>query len=111
MPHLLTCVPAEKGKTMDDLIRRKTITNDVCDACNKQFSDEPCEPAECLILQAISDVPAVEAESVNKDGCEYCRGCVYSDIPFPVITSRGNVRNVIFNFCPFCGRNLYRNGY
>lgn len=106
--EMMISVPTEKGKTMDDLIRRKTITNDVCDACNKQFSDEPCEPAECLILQAISDVPAVEAEPVNKDGCEYCQDCGFTEEPFTVITHRGREINVIFNYCPLCGRNLYR---
>lgn len=50
---------------MGDLISRKAILNYVCDACNKQFSDKPCEPAECLILQAISVATAVEAEPVR----------------------------------------------
>ena len=25
----------------------------ICEACNTQFSSEPCEPAECLILKIL----------------------------------------------------------
>ena len=42
----------------------------------------------------------------KKDGCEYCRGCAYTDKPFAVTTQLGTVREVRFNYCPHCGRQI-----
>jgi hypothetical protein len=44
-------VVRESGKSLDkEILKRK-----VCEACNKMFSDEPCEPSECLILHSIDE--------------------------------------------------------
>ena len=40
------------------------------------------------------------------EGCEYCRGCSYTDDPFTVITQTGQKRTVKFQHCPNCGRDL-----
>lgn len=40
------------------------------------------------------------------DGCGYCRGASRTEEPFTVITRKGRKVNVVFNFCPRCGRQL-----
>lgn len=39
-------------------------------------------------------------------GCEYCRGAQRTDAPFTVITHSGDEKKCVFNFCPYCGREL-----
>lgn len=66
---------------MRDLIRFDDAQKAVCDGCNRQFSDEACEPSDCLIQEALVHVLPVDAvftlrqalahmwfAYVNKDG-------------------------------------------
>ena len=39
-------------------------------------------------------------------GCEHCRGTKWTPNTFRVITQGGTALDVVFNFCPVCGRNL-----
>ena len=43
---------------------------------------------------------------INDRGCDYCRGVHYTDEPFRVRTQMGNIVEVTFNYCPYCGRDL-----
>lgn len=45
----------------------------LCEQCNKQFSDEPCEPSECRLLAVIEN--AVEIPDCSK--CAYNAGIAY----------------------------------
>ena len=45
---------------MDEFIKRKDAISAICFGCNQEFSDEPCEPKECYIRQAISNTPAAD---------------------------------------------------
>ena len=38
--------------------------------------------------------------------CPHCAVATFTDEPFTVITQMGRAVNVIFNFCPVCGRDL-----
>ncbi len=38
--------------------------------------------------------------------CKYCHGVYRTDKPFKVITQMGRTVEVVFNYCPFCGRPL-----
>ncbi len=61
------------------------------------------EGSECAVFNR-----ACENDPIIEEGCEYCRDCGFTEEPFTVIVRRGRVRDVIFNFCPFCGRSLPR---
>ena len=45
---------------MDEYIKRKDAISAICFGCNQEFSDEPCEPKECYIRQAISNTPTAD---------------------------------------------------
>lgn len=49
-------------------MRSEELQHKLCEQCNKQFSDEPCEPSECGLLTVIEN--AVEIPD--------CRKCFYS---------------------------------
>ena len=57
---------------MNRYIEKDKVISVVCDGCNEQFSDEPCEPSECSIMQAINSIPTAEVVEVIR-----CRDCKY----------------------------------
>jgi hypothetical protein len=38
--------------------------------------------------------------------CEWCKGAVYTEKDFEVVTQMGRHVHVQFNFCPVCGSDL-----
>ena len=45
---------------MDEYIKREDAISALCFGCNQEFSDEPCEPNECALRQAIKAVPTAD---------------------------------------------------
>lgn len=43
-----------------DTISRQAAIDAVCKECNKQFSDEPCEPCDCGIMNAVKTLPPAQ---------------------------------------------------
>ena len=58
---------------MAEYIERMSAIATACKGCNKQFSNEPCEPSECYIQQGLFNVTAVDVVEVVR--CEKCRFC------------------------------------
>lgn len=46
-----------------------------------------------------------QSESKTK-GCEYCKGRAYTKKPLTVITKYGRRIELVFEFCPNCGRKM-----
>ncbi|MBE6547834.1 MAG: hypothetical protein E7667_03005 [Ruminococcaceae bacterium] len=38
----------------------QTVLNAVCRGCNEEFSDEPCEPSDCLLLREIKNLSTAD---------------------------------------------------
>lgn len=64
--------PLQRAKTMAEYIKREDAISAVCFGCNQQFSDEPCEPSDCSIRQAIMATPTADAVEVVR-----CKDCKY----------------------------------
>lgn len=45
---------------MDEYITRNNAISTACLGCNQEFSDEPCEPDACAIIQAIMALPLAD---------------------------------------------------
>lgn len=43
-----------------DYISRTKALNAICDGCNLEFSDQPCEPCSCEIREHLIAVPAAD---------------------------------------------------
>jgi hypothetical protein len=56
---------------MDEYIKREDVISAMCFGCNQQFSDEPCEPNECALRQAIKAVSTADVVEVVR--CKDCR--------------------------------------
>ena len=50
------------------------LKKQMCELCNQDYSDEPCEPSDCVFYNAIETAPTIYAVPVVR-----CRECVYKD--------------------------------
>jgi hypothetical protein len=46
------------------------------------------------------------SEGKTTKGCEYCKGRAYTKKPLTVITKYGRRIELVFEFCPNCGRKM-----
>lgn len=76
----------------------------VCQGCNEEFSEVPCEPGCCRIRERLEKLPRVTLDDLRPKGrwvdreCTNC-GCdaLYNKgIPVPTYTE----------FCPTCGADM-----
>ena len=44
----------------------------MCEICNRNYSDEPCDPSDCVFCNAIKDSPTIDAVPVVR-----CRECSF----------------------------------
>ena len=56
---------------MVEYIERMSAIETACKGCNKEFSNEPCEPSECYIQQGLFNIPASDVVEVVR-----CKDCI-----------------------------------
>ena len=49
---------------MGRLIDAEVLEKYMCSICNEDYSDEPCEPTDCVFRNAIKNAPTIEAALV-----------------------------------------------
>ena len=54
------------------LIDANELKKKMCFKCNDEYSDEPCDPGDCVFCNAINDAQTIDAVSVVR-----CRECFY----------------------------------
>lgn len=54
------------------LIDVEPLKKAMCYKCNDEYSDEPCEPSDCVFCNAINDAPTVDAVYVVR-----CKDCTF----------------------------------
>lgn len=59
---------------LDDLKKR------MCELCNQDYSDSPCEPNECVFYNAIQSAPTIGAVSVVR--CRECKNLYVGGVCF-----------------------------
>ena len=50
-----------------DLLKKR-----MCELCNQDYSDDPCEPSDCVFYNAIQNAQTIDAVPVVR-----CRECIY----------------------------------
>ena len=58
------------------LIDANELKKKMCFKCNDEYSDEPCDPGDCVFCNAINDAQTIDAVSVVR-----CRDCKYHNNP------------------------------
>lgn len=53
------------------LIDRDALKKQMCKICNENYSDDPCEPNDCVFLNAIDSAPTIDAVPVVR--CKDCK--------------------------------------
>ena len=46
------------------------LKKSMCELCHQDYSDEPCEPSDCVFYNAIENAPTIDAVPVVR-----CRDC------------------------------------
>lgn len=93
---------------MSDLISRSAFADKMCDVCNTQFPEEPCEPSECRLCIALANAPAVDAVEVvhgrwekvipTKSAAKWC-----TKVSCSICHRQGYDHH---NYCPNCGADM-----
>ena len=52
------------------LIDRDALKKQMCKICNENHSDDPCEPNDCVFLNAVDNAPTIDAVPVVR-----CKDC------------------------------------
>ena len=91
-----------------------------------QISCNGSDSSICVIailgdaLRFVTELPKIDVEPVNhapsaktednlirkKMGCKFCKGRAYSKKPLTVITRTMKKVEVVFEYCPSCGRKM-----
>ena len=56
---------------MDEYISKEAALKKLCYKCNNELSEEPCEPSDCFILEAVKSLPSIDAVPVVR--CWECK--------------------------------------
>ena len=94
----------EKAKNEKRLIDANELKNKMCFKCNDEYSDEPCEPDDCVFCNAINDAQTIDAvparhgrwidtpDEMTKYKCDNPKCGFPSFVPW--------------NYCPNCGAKM-----
>ena len=63
----------EKKSNEKRLIDANELKKKMCFKCNDEYSDEPCEPSDCVFCNAINDAKTIDAVPVVR--CRECNHC------------------------------------
>ena len=63
----------EKAANEKRLIDANELKKKMCFKCNDEYSDEPCDPEDCVFCNAINDAQTIDAVSVVR--CRECKHC------------------------------------
>lgn len=89
------------------LIDGDALESKICWACSEEFSESPCEPNDCRILEIIRNAPAIEAEPVRHGEWEIVDATSYDDIctcsECGGFAPSGYIKS---NYCPKCGAKM-----
>lgn len=83
----------------------------MCRACNNECCEEPCEPGECFMYDAINNAPTVDAKPVVHGRWEWWETIGITFARCSVCGDTAEADDVeAFSFCPYCGADMRENG-
>lgn len=65
-----------------------------------------CVNGDGVARELFDDGYRKQREGEKSKGCEYCKGRAYTKKPLTVITKYGRRIELVFEFCPNCGRKM-----
>lgn len=93
-----------KSQCVKDLVDRATVLRVVCEGCNIEFSEEPCEPDSCAIKIMLEGLPTVTLDDLLPKG----RWIPQDDSLTRFMCSECKAKNYggYEKFCPNCGAKM-----
>ena len=68
------------GEDKHEYIERDALIKRLCERCNEEMSESPCEPSDCCVREVIKTIPAADVAPVrharwDENGrCSNCGG-------------------------------------
>ena len=93
-----------------EYIERGAAISTACKGCNKEFPNEPCEPAECYIQQGLFAIPTADVvevrhgEWVLNEPVYICSVC--GEVPDYFLNGWDWEIYEYPNYCPNCGAKM-----
>ena len=56
---------------MAEYIEREALIKRLCERCNEEMSESPCEPSDCFVREVIKTIPAADVVEVVR--CKDCK--------------------------------------
>lgn len=104
---------------MDEYISKEAALKKLCYNCNNELSEEPCEPSDCFILEAIRSLPAADVAQVRHGRWESVKNPQWPAYSHDKCSLCGwwNTKNALcydgrkkpghaLNYCPNCGAKM-----
>lgn len=89
-----------ENKKRLDLIDRGALKRSFCSNCNAEYSEEPCEPSECLFCNTVDQQPRVDAVEVVR--CKECKNRIYSVLDGCYVCHLGGFNAINpYHFCSY----------
>ena len=88
-----------------EYIEREALKNSLCDVCNDEYSDSPCEPDDCFIIRVINEQPTADVVEVRHGERipEYPTGAFMVRCSLCKTLSSSDLN---WNYCPNCGAKM-----
>ena len=105
---------------MDEYINRKSLMKRLCERCNEEMSESPCEPSECFIKEVIKTFSAADVAPVRHGrwisvknpqwpaySHDQCSICGWWNTKNAVCRDGGKYNRAhSLNYCPNCGAKM-----
>ena len=92
------------------LVRTKDVMSFLCKRCNEMYSDEPCEPSDCLMLEELEKCPTVDAVPVVHGRWELYPSHMHRRCSVCKVEYDKPKFNIRANYCPNCGADVRGDG-
>ena len=86
---------------MAEYIEREAAISVACKGCNKEFPNEPCEPADCHIQQGLFAIPAADVVEVRHGVWKFRKSWDF------FVCSKCSFEHTNYShYCPNCGADM-----
>ena len=91
-----------------EYIERYALIKRLCERCNEEMSESPCEPSDCFVREVIKTIPAADVSPVRHTRwLEVREKRLFGEHYF--LCSNCKSRNglmIPFNYCHNCGAKM-----
>ena len=91
-----------------EYIERYALIKRLCERCNEEMSESPCEPSDCFVREVIKTIPAADVAPVRHarwvdNHCTACGMMPMGDEMWKHLDLEPPLFERFMDYCPICG--------